>query len=307
MKVALGADIGNENSQLVTSHGEFMIKNKVDKGLSMDLEMAKNNNTYNVVYNNEKYLVGDRAETYSSESEGKNTQNHLMCFLVLLSKAVPSNSIIDVVLSESINKYFDQVHKENIINRFKGEHKIEVNEKQFYYKIDNVHILPESMGHKLLNPSKYLNKTTYTVDLGSSTSIFLQNEGLIPLQSRSKSTNFGMHNLVANIKTELSKQNIANNLTTQQIKEFIEFGSAHEGVARVVKEEKIKLLEKFNKSMSHLIDLTDYISTIEFVGGTSIILKKEIQEMYKTGVVLEDALWATARGNYKFAVQKFSR
>lgn len=306
-RVTLGADIGNDNAQLVTSMVELMIKNKVDKGLSMDLEMAKNNNTYNVVFNGEKYLIGDRAETFSSETEGKNTQNHLMCFLVLLSKAVPTNSIIDVVLSESINKYFDNNHKQNIINRFQGEHKIEVNEETFFYKIDKVHILPEGMGHKLLNPSRYLNRTSYSVDLGSSTSIFIQNEGLIPLQSRSKSSNCGMHTLVANIKSELSKQDIVSNLTSQQVKEYIEYGSSNVDVARVVQEEKIKLLEKFNKEMESIINLKNHVETIEFVGGTSVILKKEIEEMYKTGVVIEDALWATARGNYTFAVQKFSR
>ena len=66
MRVVGAGDLGNENVKIVTSKNTFTMKNKVDKGKWIDTDLTKNNNTFNVVYENEKYVVGNYAEQPST-------------------------------------------------------------------------------------------------------------------------------------------------------------------------------------------------------------------------------------------------
>lgn len=306
MPEKVGIDLGNDNVQLMMPNNRCIFKNKVDEGKSVDNNLAMGKNTYNVEFRGKKYLIGDYAEQPSSRMEGKDTDKHLIAFLVACSTSINSGSDINAVIGESLNTYFDKVHKDSIRARFIGKHIIKVNGKIYEYNITDVHVLPESIGHKLLNHTKYMNnKVSYTIDMGSSTINYGYYEGLIPIESKCASYALGMHNLISNISKAFSRNGGPCNCTSQQIKEYIEFGCKNPKLQEIV---EIEIHRQFDKLESLLqadgINI-HHLDEIEFCGGVTITLKKYIEARYKNAVIVDDPLWSNAKGYLKFALQKF--
>ena len=307
MHLICGADLGNENIQLITSKREISIKNRCDLGRSIDTELMSYMGTYNVNFNGENYVVGNYAEHASTKMEGKNTQKHLMGFLVALSQIVQNNTSISLVLGESLNVYFNTEYKQNLRKRFLGEHTIVVNDKLYKFSIENVHILPESIGHKLLNFNKYIdNKVSYTIDIGSSTINYGYFEGLIPIESKSSAYPLGLHNLISNIRNSLAKNGGPINPTEQQIREYILNTSKSERINKIIDAEINRQLDTMELYLEgNGVKIHD-LDEVEFCGGGSLTLERHIKSRYKNAVIVPDPLWSNARGFFKFAKQKFN-
>ena len=302
----IGMDIGNENVQLMMTNNKCIFKNKVDEGKSIDTNLTVGKNTYNVEYEGIKYVIGDYAEQPSNRMEGKNSEKHLLACLTSLSTSVESGSTVKLVIGESLNAYFNKEHKDAIRSRFIGEHIIKVNGKIYKFDIKDVHILPESIGHKLLNHTQYMNnKVSYTLDMGSSTINYGYYEGLIPIESKCAAYTLGMHNLISNISKSFSRNGGPCNCTPQQIKEYIEFGCKNPNLQKII---EIEINRQFDKLESLLqadgINI-HHLDEIEFCGGVTIILKNYIESRYKNAVIVEDPLWSNCAGYLKFALQKF--
>lgn len=304
----VGMDIGNENMQIVIQNIRLMFKNKVDEGRLIDTNLTGRNNTYNVEYNGKKYIVGDYAEQPSSRMEGKNSEKHLLACLTGLSTCIDSGTNIKLVIGESLNVYFNKDHKDGIRQRFVGEHKIKVNGQIYDYNIKDIHILPESVGHKLLKHQNYKNnKVSYTIDMGSSTVNFGYYEGLIPIESKSEAYPLGMHNLISNIRKSFSRNGGPLNCTQQQIKEYIENGCKNSKLQNII---EIEINKQFDKLESLLegdgIKIHD-LDEVEFCGGLTLTLKKYIDARYKNAIIVDNALWTNVEGFFKFAQQRFNR
>lgn len=307
MSIIAGIDIGNENVQLVLPNSKFMFKNKVDEGKSIDTNLTAGKNTYNVEYKSIKYVVGDSAEQPASRMEGKDSEKHLLACLTSLSTSVESGSNVKLAIGESLNAYFNKEHKNSIRSRFIGRHEIKVNGKVYTYNIKDIHILPEGVGDKLLNHTKYLNnKVSYTLDLGSSTINYGYFEGLIPIESKCAAYNLGMHNLISNISKSFARNGGPRNCTQQQIKEYIESGCRNPKLQEIVESEINRQFDKLESLLqADGVSMHD-LDEIEFCGGVTITLKKYIESRYKNAVIVENPLWSNAEGFFKFALQKFS-
>ena len=308
MNVVCAVDIGNENVQLITSTNEFIMKNKIDESNCIDINLTKSNNSFNVEFRGRRYVVGDYAEQPSNRMEGKNSEKHLIALLTSLSTTIRSESNIRLVMGESLNAYFNQEHKEKIKENFIGSHDIVVNGNRYTFFIDDIHILPESVGHKLLEFQKYMNnKVSYTIDMGSSTINYGYYEGLIPVESKSAAYTLGMHNLISNISKSFSRNGGPCNASQQQIKEYIEYGCKNQKLEQII---KLEINKQFDKLESLLeadgIRLED-LDQIEFCGGTTLTLRQYIESRYKNAIIVEDSLWSNVKGFYRFALQKFNR
>ena len=307
MLVICGMDIGNENVQLVLPNSKFKFKNKVDEGKSIDTNLTIGKNTYNVEYENMKYVIGDYAEQPSNRMEGKDSDKHLLACLTSLTTSVENGSDVKLAIGESLNAYFNKAHKDSIRSRFIGIHKIKVNGKVYTYNIKDIHILPEGVGHKLLNHTKYLNnKVSYTLDLGSSTINYGYFEGLIPIESKCAAYNLGMHNLISNISKSFARNGGPCNCTQQQIKEYIECGCRNQKLQEIVEIEINKQFDKLESLLQADGINIHHLDEIEFCGGVTITLKKYIEARYSNAVIVDNSLWSNAEGFFKFAVQKFS-
>lgn len=306
--VVVAVDLGNYNIKLVTSTRKFIMKNNIDKSRRVDTSLTNGNNTFNVEYCGEIYTVGDGAEQPSTRMEGKNSKKHLIALLVSLTTVIDTNSEVKLVIGESLNVYFDQKHKESMKNNFIGKHDITVNNKKYEIFISDLHILPESVGHKLLNYQKYINnKVSYTIDLGSSTVNYGYYEGLIPVESKSAAYPLGMHNLISNIGKSFARNGGPNNCSSQQILEYINFGSKNEKLQQIIDIEINKQFDKLELLLQADGVKLEYIDEIEFCGGMSITLEKYIKSRYNNAYIVKDPLTSNVDGFYKFAQQKFNR
>lgn len=314
--ISLGADNGLGGLKIRTSQTRFFMENKIDEGKVIDKLSEKaigntsdtKSESYNVVYKGKEYLVGKVAQQPTGQIEGKNTERHLISLLTGLTQVVPSGYIINLGTGESMNKYFDREHKESLKERLLGEHEITVDGKIYNYHIKNVDILPEGCGHKLLNPAKYKNKISHTVDIGAGTVNYIFSQGLIPIEEKSKSFQLGMHKLVSNIKTELGRNGYGANIPTEYINKYIEVGSKDEVVQQIIDKEKTKILNDFYASIQTTVDLdSKLIEEIEFIGGTSLRLEKQIKTRFKNAEIIDDAMWVNAEGFAKFVIAKYSR
>lgn len=308
MRVVVAGDIGNENIKIVTSKNIFTMKNKVDKGKWIDTDLTKNNNTFNVIYKNEKYVVGNYAERYSTRMEKKNSTSHLINCLVALSRVINSGSKVYLTLGESLNAYFNVEHKKKIKENFIGEHEIFVNDKRYIFFIEDIHILPESVGHKLLNYQNYKgNRVSYTIDMGSSTINYGYYEGLLPIESRSSAYTLGMHNLISNISKSFSRSGGPNNTSPQQIRDYIEFGCKNQKLKNIIDTEINKQFDKLDSLLEADGTRLYELDEVEFCGGVSITLEKYIKDRYKNAIIVEDPLWSNCKGFFRFSCQRFNK
>ena len=180
--------------------------------------------------------------------------------------------------------------------------------KTYNYHIKNVDILPEGCGHKLLNPNKYKDRISHTVDMGAGTVNYIFSQGLIPVEEKSKSFQLGMHKLISNIKTQLSRNGYGSNIPTEYINKYIEQGSNDEAVQQIVDKEKMKILNDFCTSIQTTVELdSPLIEEIEFIGGTSLRLEKQIKTKFNNATIIDDAMWVNSEGFAKYVIAKYSR
>lgn len=306
--IVAAVDLGNYNIKLVTSRNKIIIRNKIDKSRRIDTSLTNGNSTFNVEYDGEIYTVGDGAEQPSNRMEGKNSRNHLIALLVTLSTVIDTNSVVKLVVGESLNVYFNQDHKESMKNNFIGQHHIIVNDKEYDIYISDIHILPESVGHKLLEHQKYINnKVSYTIDFGSSTINYGHYEGLIPVESKSAAYPLGMHNLIANIGKKFARSGGPNNCSSQQIIEYINFGCKNEKLQQIIDLEINKQFDKLESLLEADGVKLEYIDEIECCGGMAITLASYIKSRYMNAYIVKEPLTSNVDGFYKFAQQRFNR
>lgn len=306
--INLGLDNGSGNLQLVTSTTRFLMENKIDEDRVLDKELSRNENSFNVIYKDKQYLVGAAANNPTGQVEGKHTERHLISMLTAFTQSIPNNSIVNMATGESMDKYFNAKHKEMLINKFTGDHEIIVDGKTYNYTIQKVHVLPEGIGHKLLAPGNYKGRITWTVDLGASTANFLYCNGLLPDEAYSKSFQLGMHKLVSNIKTAISRNGYGKSVPTKNVDNYIKNGCNIPEIQEIINQEVFTLLETFHNSLVTTIDLDDvFVEEIEFLGGTSIRLQQYIKQRYEKAIFIENGMWTNAEGFAKFAIAKFSK
>lgn len=304
VKIVLGADVGNENIQLVTSMNDFIMKNKATIGEHIDTDLYTN--TYNVIYKNKKYVIGDYAKNFISKSEGKATESHLIGLLTSLAATIKTNANIYIALGESMNLYKNQAHRLTIKNLFEGTHEINVNGKDYIFNIKEVTVLPEGSGPRILRSSEVKGKTGYVLDIGSSTVNFAEYKGIAVIDGFAMSR--GMHNIISNIRSDFA-QNNCGDFSDDKIKEFIE------DVNILPDQERRDIVVNNIQTQLKLIDSDlsaknikiDKLVDLEVIGGSALQLKEYIARHYKNAKLTKDPLWANARAFYKFANSKYNR
>lgn len=306
-RVVAGADVGNENIQIVTAMNDFIMKNKITLDTHQDLELTSN--TYNVVYNGRKYVVGDDAECFHSKDEGKATELHLIATLTAFAAAVKTNARLNIVTGESFNYYQNAEHKAELQRLYSGVHKIKVNNKDFVFDFENTFILPESAGIRILNANRVKGEVGHVLDLGSSTINYCEYLGIAP-QGKKFALPFGMHNIVSNIRHDLMINKFGN-VVENQIKNYLKDTSkiANPTMREIFEKSVYSQLRKLDAELSAQgLNVRNLIG-LEFTGGTTLELKEFLINHYKpnTIAISEDPLWDNARGFYKFANNKYNK
>ena len=187
-----------------------------------------------------------------------------------------------------------------------------MNGRRYDFTIRTVQIMPEGIGHILQDLPKY-SGVQYVVDIGGGTINFLTVMNGRPEPSRSDSFLLGVNEIVRKIKEHLKRAGYGEQ-DEELILQFINDKKTckNKEVYKIIESYIKQDLKELDDKLSGFVDIHNLlkIQPVLFIGGGSELLKKQINEHYKSSVidnvVVEDALYANVRGFHAFGTVKFS-
>ena len=307
-------DNGLMNLKGKSKHGEIIYQNRYSDVYTD--ETLKGANTYNVMYGGKCWTIGENGSK-SYKLEGKDSAFHVASCLTAITRLFPEEELLltkesvatggkKLVLSyfESMNRYFNQEHKNNLRALFEGTHKVNVDGKDFLFTIEVCNILPEGIGHILTNLRAYQG-VRISVDMGGGTINFVKTINGRPLEE-SFSMPLGMHNIVAKVQMELNRAKVGA-FDDNLIKEYIRYGCTNMDINNTIENVVFNQFRELDNILAGFgIDIHKLLE-VDFIGGTSQQLAPHIRKYYANAIVHEEAIFSNVRGGYEYGRVKYSR
>lgn len=297
----IAMDSGKFNLKAIDSSDKSLIfKNKIIKGRHMDLGLNKTN-SYNVIYKDEDYVVGD-AGTYSDSQEGKGSFEHKLTTLTaithFLDKEENGQEIV-LIYGESVNKYYDEKNKEEIKSMFEGKHNIIVDDVEYNFVVKKVHVLLEGLGCIFEDEDKY-EGLQYVVDIGGKTINFVSANNLSPIETECASYGLGVNNIKSKVLENAKKSSV--DIPNQLIEQFILKGASTKKVQELIDneiEDQLNLFDSFLGDKGINIHSILDVYPITFCGGGSEVFKSYLKKHYgENANFVEDAVNSNVKGFY---------
>lgn len=308
-RLIIAMDNGKMNGKAICGEQRVFYPNRYSEGFA-DVYNTNETDSFNVSYQGAKWTIG-AIGTQNNALEGKETNFHKISTLTALTRFIDEREErpIYLIYGESMNKYFNEDHKAKIKYALEGQHRITVNGRAFTFKIENVHILPEGIGHILQDITNNMGYR-YICDIGGTTVNWIEVNNGKPIKEKSFSRGLGFHNLTSIVATTLSQNglDVADEVVPEYIKDRNNIqNSALKEIINNCIEKQLReidsILEKRNVKISGILEHNN----VTFVGGTSGEFKDEIIKHYRTDegkipTILDDCMFATVKGFYDYGV-----
>lgn len=315
----IAIDNGKKNLKAKCGDQELVYNNNYSEGHTPDINLL-GENTFNVTYKNQQYTIGENART-SDKNIGKGSEIQIIQALTAITRFLnPSISEkVCILYGESVDKYFDDEHKNNIKSLLEGRHIVSIGvdgeEVTYTFTIEEVHILPEGTGELL---SDFVNKrkgTYYVVDIGGGTINFLTTSGCRPEPEKSTSFPLGVNNIVSKIIKKAKRKGIdgvegQEKLIHEYLEDRNKCGSTK--LNRIIEDTIIEQFKELDDKLAgYGVNLHELLKVqpITFIGGGSELFKSQIDKLYKcevlsTSVVVENPIMSNVRGFYNYGLIK---
>ena len=144
-------------------------------------EIEARGNSYSVIYEGNRYIVGEQAEEQSYDVSKTNLLHKLVTY-VAITRLAENNSVIQLVINCPVSIYKYKLQREEyrkyIYND--GEFDITVDEEDFHYELDDVLVLPEDYGVVYKYPALFKAKRVALIGLGGLNMNFMVVNNLVP-------------------------------------------------------------------------------------------------------------------------------
>jgi len=259
-------------------------------------------NSYDVVFDNCRYVIGEQAEEQSFDVSKTNLLHKLVTY-VAITRLAENNSAINLVINCPVSIYKYKPKRDEyqgfIFNN--GAFDIVVDGEEFHYNIADVLVLPEDYGVVYKYPSLFKGKRVALVGIGGLNMNFMIINNLVPEISTMFTVDHGGNELETNIINELNS--------------LLALNISHREAPYILENRGIKIRGKIDHESTQVVDgaIEDFISTIVqevkknghnldmldvvFVGGTSDTIHGQIQQNIKHAVVAKEAQWAAVEGS----------
>lgn len=267
-------------------------------------EIDVQGNSYDVVYEGNRYIVGEQAEEQSFDVSKTNLLHKLVTY-VAISRLAENNSNIQLVINCPVSIYKYKPKREEyqgyIYND--GAFDITVDGEDFHYEFENVLVLPEDYGVVYKYPALFKGKRVALVGLGGLNMNFMIINDLVPEISTLFTVDHGGNELETNIVNELNSV-FALNIDHREAPYILQSGGVRvkgdidRGSTQIVDgviSNFINTIVQEIKKNGHNPDMLDIV----FVGGTSEAIQTQIQYTIKHATVAKDAQWAAVEGSLK--------
>jgi len=257
----------------------------------VDFGLLGNDNTHFVCYNGVRYRVGDGAMN-ESYFETKQEEIHKICTYTMIALFGVNNGDSVVLGIGCPLSIFKNKRARIEYQRFMSNNhepvSLTVDGKRYTFVIDKCVVFPESAGVVYVNYDKYRNRTVGVIDIGGLNTNCCVYQNIAPLVETVFTTRLGGKVMSKSLRDTLnSSLNLSTPLTEYQMPEIMKNGYVYDrrDVARQTKSKKIihdyrikHIQEIYDNCVAHnwAVDNMDIV----FVGGTSLLLKEEIKEVF---------------------------
>lgn len=310
----IAIDAGKDSTKYVYNNEggiqRGIFKTKVQKIENCGIEMEKN--TFLVEFNNEQYLIGDMVSDNKLNFDlSKKSIEHKLCIYIAISKALKNigGNTVNIAVGAPLNIYrnakLKEEYKEYILNN--GQIKIKINGEENKFIINNVLVLPESIGGIYCNSlSDYRNTRVTVVDIGGLNSNICRFNNLVPDSSSMLVCNKGANVLKSKIADALSEKYgviIYREDVEQILKDnnilYINGKPQNDSKSLIKNLMKEHLNDIVTFAKQNELDIFGSNGKVVFSGGGSILLKEIIQETYSYSKVVSEAQFSNALAFYK--------
>lgn len=283
----IAVDAGKHTTKAISAERKtFSMRTKLD----VDGLMLGNGKTYEIEYENKRYIVGDGANSIDYDVT-KTQLRHKICTAVAISK-LTQQRMIDLVIGCPITQYINKEERKKHADYFRGNVRIKINKQPFEFSIESVTVLPESFGFIVENAKEFLNGLCAVIDIGGLNTNAAIFRNLKPVPSSVFCVNEGGNMTNAKIKRALNTTFLAN-YQDYEIPYVKENSKTKPIIDEVLDAQMQRILSECKKYNWNIAELP-----IVFTGGGSLMLERQIKAI--SGRISKNPIWDNVQGFLRF-------
>ena len=270
--------------------------------------------SFKVEYEGNTFVLGSQGKVDATDERSKKSRLHKVATLVAITQMLCSEEK-EVVLVNNIpsTSYKSKILKQEYMDFYKSNEDIDitVNDVSYNFKIVDVLFLPESVGCIFHYPQLFEERSCI-IDIGK------YNIGLVVVENCSvkymTTLDFGGTEL-ENVTIEKLESKFDKGINRDKIIDYLKngymelWGEKIEGSDEVINECKEEYLSDIIKESAKKKIEFETMDKLHFIGGTSLLIKYEIQthtKFSKLSNVLNDAKYVSVIGNLLFGERKYN-
>lgn len=305
----IAVDCGKHSTKSVYMNNQneerFRFRTKVQEVTNIDKESLTNTDL--IRYEGRLYMIGDMvAENRSSYDLTKDTLEHRLCTYLAIAKTLQKLNMdlsllhhISLALNIPAQIFHNKKQKDiyaNNIQQHKQMISIDVNDLPISFIIDNLVLLPESMGTIYSQMSEYRNTRTLVVDIGGLNTSYCVYKNIVPEFDSLTSSNTGCNILRHQMASALNKH-YAISLTDEDVEQVLQDkilvlnGLKQLESINIIQhtiKEHVKQIINFAKSSN----ITFSNMKIMFCGGGAVLLKDELLKLFPNAEIAKHSQFA---------------
>lgn len=308
----IAVDAGKDTTKYVYKNqfgilqkGNFRTKVQEVDNFGVDVE----GKTFKIELEDKDYIIGDMvSESKLNYDLSKTSIEHKLCVYVAIARIVKETGInnISLAIGAPLNIYKNSILKEEYSDYIKGtgQVNIKINGEDIRYCINDVLVLPESIGPIYQDLNEYRNSRAVIIDIGGLNTNICRFNNLVPDVSKMIVANKGGNILKSKIADVLSerygiiiyKEDIDSILKDKVL--YIQ-GKPQDSSKIIKLLMELHLEDVFNFCKQNELDVLNTNGKIIFSGGGSLLLKEIIQEKYSYAKIATDAQFSNVQAFYK--------
>ncbi len=313
----IAVDAGKDSTKycysLENNLQKYSFKTKVQPVSNLGVEMS---NSSIVEFDNNKYLVGDMvSENKLSFDVSKTSIQHKVAIYLSIANVLEKTGAVNVKIAVGVplniykNAKLKEEYKNYILNG--GFVSIKVNGTVVRFVIENVLVLPESIGPIYNNLTDFRNIRATVIDIGGLNTNICNYESLVPKIDTMLTCNKGANILKSKIAETLGKEYgiVLNQGDVEEIlrdKGILYLNglvqeSSKEIISTVMKNH---LDDIINFSKSNELNIFSSNGKVVFTGGGSLLLQGVIRQTYQSAIISNDAQFSNVLAFYKVLMIK---
>lgn len=322
-KYVLTADIGKYETTLIgrnlkgTSEDVKQVNLRTKMYDLSDGDIDIEGKSYKIEINNKSYIIGEQGQDKSYDTSKTNELHQLACYVAItryLEAETRGNKIsmvlacpLSVIRLNNAKEEYKQLIKGN------GEIHVVVNNKNYYFEIENIMLKAEGSGIIFLEQERFLGRNVLVLDLGGlNLGISLYRNKVCKNEDR-YIEECGTDKLISFVNEQLTEYRKGNLVDDDTCEAALKNGGLKkdgeldmDSISYIQKAKYKYFNEVMKQVKKHKIDINT-LDEVIFVGGTTHHIKSIISEEIKHSYIPHNPQWCTAKGLYKIAIKKYGK